>query len=105
VTWTNSGGINFTVIFANGGHAPAVVPVCAQCKSQTLDNITDDGKPICKRCAFVLGAPRWLEAVFVAVGRDRAKLLYRALASVFHPDAGGDERLMRALNAAKERFT
>ncbi|HEX3456630.1 MAG TPA: hypothetical protein VHR97_01630 [Candidatus Baltobacteraceae bacterium] len=108
MTWANGdslGSQNFTFTVVGGAYIPQAIPACAQCKTQTLDNIENEGKPICKRCAFILGAPRWLEAMFVAVGRDRAKVLYRALATVFHPDSGGDERLMKALNAAKERFS
>jgi len=107
VNFTNGNGFgqtNVTIVFQGTTYVPQAIPVCAQCRTQTLDNIENEGKPICKRCAFILGAPRWLEAAFTAVGRDRARLLYRALASVFHPDSGGDERLMKALNSAKERF-
>jgi hypothetical protein len=100
--FTDSFGNFFTVVY---GWEAQPMPRCGECNETTLDNITNEGKPICKRCAFILGAPKWLDAMFIAIGRQRAKTLYRALAPVFHPDAGGDERLMKALNAAKERFT
>jgi hypothetical protein len=97
-----------TLTFTNLGHHQRVVPICSHCGQQTMDNLINDHdhKPCCKRCALIKGAPKWLEAMFIAIGdKAQRQKLYRALATVFHPDVGGDERLMKALNAAKERFT
>jgi hypothetical protein len=107
--WSQNATASATFSNANwfivlGGNVDAPTPRCAQCNVETRDNIEKGNKPICRRCAFVMGAPKWLEAAFVAVGREQAGNLYRHLAAVFHPDTGGDERLMKALNAAKERF-
>lgn len=43
-----------------------------------------------------------IEAIFAATNPDLRKRLYRALAAVWHPDAGGDAALMVALNAVSE---
>jgi hypothetical protein len=100
---------SYTIFFVNGtAHATTAIPICSHCGAQTLDALVndDDAKPCCKRCALIKGAPKWLEAAFIAVGdKAQRQKLYRALSQVFHPDVGGDERLMKALNAAKERFT
>jgi hypothetical protein len=40
--------------------------------------------------------------IFAAVPSDRRPDLYKALARVFHPDAGGDHVLMQQLNDHKE---
>jgi len=45
-----------------------------------------------------------LEAIFAATRPDMRKKLYRALAAVWHPDAGGDAALMTALNAINEKL-
>lgn len=86
---------------------PPPAPRCSHCGRETLDRLVndDDRKPCCRRCVLVRGAPKWLRAAFLALANPPAQQrLYRALASVFHPDVGGDERLMQALNAAKEEF-
>jgi hypothetical protein len=46
----------------------------------------------------------WAEALFAAVGPDRADAVHRALTRVLHPDvASGDALLMRQLNVARDR--
>ncbi len=95
---TNGASMHFVLL-------PQDIPQCGQCGENTLEQLYHDGKACCKRCAYVLGAPRWLDAAFSAVKPEKRAALYRQLSAVFHPDTGGDERLMKALNAAKERFT
>lgn len=45
----------------------------------------------------------WVRDAFTAAG-DRAPKLYRALASVFHPDAGGEHALMVRINEAYDKW-
>ncbi len=70
-----------------------------------------DGRLLCSPCfetaqreAAIEQATAWLTAAFRAAGdAERRKRLYRALATIFHPDVGGDVRIMQALNAFQER--
>lgn len=70
-----------------------------------------DGRLFCALCfeaaqreAPIEQATAWLAMAFRAAGGpERRKRLYRALAAIFHPDVGGDVRLMQALNAFQER--
>jgi hypothetical protein len=52
-----------------------------------------------------LGDYTWIAAAFASVPRERRKALYRALSMALHPDQGGDDAGMIALNAAYERAT
>jgi hypothetical protein len=52
----------------------------------------------------IAGADHWLMGAFHAVPDEARGKLYRALATAFHPDVGGDPALMVALNAARERY-
>ena len=69
-----------------------------------------DGRLFCALCfeaaqreAAIAQATAWLTAAFRAAGdAERRKRLYRALATIFHPDVGGDVRIMQALNAFQE---
>lgn len=49
------------------------------------------------------GGPRtWADDLLTEAG-DLAPVVYKALARVLHPDAGGNTKLMQALNAANDR--
>lgn len=105
VTWTGT-----TVYFSFG--PPQFVPRCADCGRNATQRLTD-GTLLCdtdldrrNRENAITCAERWMTAAFAAcITRDQRSKLYRNLAAVFHPDTGGDVRLMQALNAVKERFS
>jgi hypothetical protein len=78
-------------------------PRCA-CGMPSAFQHPQTGERYCDRCAHVLDAPIFLEKIFRACAPEQRGKLYRQLSIVFHPDTGGDERLMRALNAVKEQF-
>jgi len=46
----------------------------------------------------------WIDTAFRSVPPHLRASLYRNLSRTLHPDAGGDEQAMQALNAAKERY-
>src|ERR1700685_4342644 len=105
--WTNTGGATGSVIFIT--NVPS--PQCNVCGAHPTMRSHPDNKLWCavhfeieNRRVAILQASKWLEAAFVATSKDRRKKLFRALSSVFHPDAGGDQALMIALNAVHERF-
>jgi hypothetical protein len=106
-TSTATGAI-YTIILDN---QPKVQPQCGKCTTATATIRTKNGALWCRAChdealrqAEIAHAPAWLEAAFRATRADRRKRLYRALSTVFHPDAGGDPMLMVALNAVHEKF-
>jgi hypothetical protein len=65
--------------------------------------VTVDGKP--------WTSPSWprsmngsaVDAFYAALPATLREAVYKALVRVLHPDAGGDTRLMRELNASRER--
>ena len=84
-------------------------PTC-QCGAPPTKQ-TPQGALLCAKCAeeyerraAIAQAPNWLTLAFRACAPDQRQKLYRQLATVFHPDSGGSEELMKALNAVKERF-
>lgn len=96
---SSSGGVTVTVMGVQIDAQP-------RCSCGELARFADrEGRYQCGRCAAIAKAEMWLEASFLACRNagERSRL-YRALSTIYHPDAGGDERLMKALNAVKERF-
>jgi hypothetical protein len=95
------------------GPAP-LPPTCCRCSSPPVAQTHPDSRLWCgvhfveiKREIDALaksGIQASVEAIFAATRQDRRKRLYRALAAVWHPDAGGDAALMVALNAASEKI-
>lgn len=90
--------------------APPPPPACHGCSVAAAVR-TPDGLLWCHGCLeqenrrnAIANAQEWLVAMFCAVQADQRRALYRSLAAVFHPDAGGDPALMVALNAAREKF-
>ena len=92
--------------------APA--PTCSKCASHG-PNLRRTNHPqfpmLCASCFqmvvrenAIVHAQTWIEQAFLAVGVDGRKKLHRALSQAFHPDQGGDEKLMIALNAVRERY-
>jgi hypothetical protein len=49
-------------------------------------------------------AEMWMTALFFAVSKENRPRAYKQLAALFHPDQGGDERLMIALNNVRARL-
>ena len=48
---------------------------------------------------------QWADALYAAVGPQRADQVHRALTKVLHPDAAtGDNQLMQQLNVARDRM-
>jgi hypothetical protein len=114
MSWTFSTGQPGFVLIG-GTYGEALIPMC-ECGKAPIAHRVDftSGQPskmLCVACtdiavreAAVANAPAWLEAAFKAVAPDQRSRLYRQLAVAFHPDTGGDARLMTALNAVRERF-
>jgi hypothetical protein len=99
--------LNGMIVFGT----PQAPPSCTHCRTAPATKQLQDGVLICDPCLEVLNrklaiqqAPAWLNAAFRACTREQRSKLYRQLSIVFHPDAGGDEELMKALNAVKEQF-
>lgn len=95
------------IYFAGVSFGP---PLC-ECGRGVLNGQLPDGKRVCARCveeynrnAAIARAANWITAAFYACPVDQRQKLYRSLAAIFHPDTGGDERVMQVLNAVKERF-
>lgn len=95
-----TGNGNYT-LFVNFGPPPQ--PRCHKCNAVAKRH-TPDGRQWCERCVARESAPELFALLFAAVAPEQRSRLYRALATVFHPDAGGDEHLMQTLNAVKERY-
>lgn len=60
-----------------------------------------------RRLKVIRSADQWMAASFVSCStQEQRRKLYRSLASVFHPDSGGDrwesEELMKVLNKIKQ---
>lgn len=51
-----------------------------------------------------VAADDWARLLFRAVGKERAKPVYRALSMALHPDQGGDTALFAALAKAYEKW-
>jgi hypothetical protein len=111
--YTTNGGGNFYVQFSYG---PAIAPPMCECGNAPIAKQVNysDGRPaklVCAGCgdrevreSYIRLAESWLTAAFSAVQPAHRARLYKSLATTFHPDAGGDARLMTALNAVRERF-
>lgn len=103
-----SGRSNSTVTIT--GALIAAAPRCADCGCAPQIR-ANDGTLLCHSCLEVRNrliaitqAPKWLPMLFASCTSGRRSKLYRSLASLWHPDAGGDAQLMTALNAVKEQF-
>jgi hypothetical protein len=110
--WTNSSSTgNFVSIQFS---MPNSIPAC-DCGAPATHTVkgADGSKQVqvCVACgermiqdSAIARSAAWLDAAFTAVGRAQYARLYKQLAVAFHPDQGGDGRLMMALNAAREKF-
>jgi hypothetical protein len=80
------------------------VPLLAQTFETAGFLVAVDGVPWAERStpkAETFASP--LVALFGVLPSHMRKPTYRALSKVFHPDAGGDTKLMQQLNDALER--
>ena len=98
---TNTIGFGTTIHIQMG---PPPKPPCCHVCAGPPERQTPDRKLWCCRCLIVDQAPNLFELLFSAVAPEQRTRLYRALAAAFHPDVGGDERVMQFLNTFKERF-
>jgi hypothetical protein len=82
---------------------PAPPPPRCAC-GQIAEHRTEKNELLCRRCVIIVSAHLWLEAAFTACSTtEQRQKLYRQLAAIYHPDvAGGDDRVMRALNGVKD---
>ena len=78
-------------------------PRCSGC-GQSPHRKAPDGKLWCNRCFCIEAAEEVFTLLLSATDPAARSRVYRALSTAFHPDAGGDERLMVALNLVYERF-
>ncbi len=113
MAWANGTGswstsANVTIQFGFGYAPPP--PTCHKCANASEVH-TADGRLWCKPCVeaenlrlVIAQAENWLGAIFVAVKRENHARAYKALAALFHPDQGGDERVMIALNRVRDQF-
>lgn len=51
-----------------------------------------------------VGSTDWVKELFATVPKAHVQRVYRALASAFHPDVGGDAETMKRINAAYGRI-
>lgn len=98
--YTSTGAYNFNVSVTFGPPPP---PSCGECRAPAQRR-TPDGRLWCTRCIALENASEVFELLFAAAPVSQRARLYRSLAAVFHPDIGGDERIMQVLNAVKERY-
>jgi len=105
--YTSTGGTTSSVGFGTTVHirmGPPPKPPCCHICAGPPERITPDHRYWCCRCLVIDQANALFPLLFDAVAPDQRPKLYRALAAVFHPDVGGDERVMQFLNTFKERF-
>jgi hypothetical protein len=112
VYWGNTGGIgqNVTITFMQQ-QVPATAPVCNACNAIATKRAHADGRFWCDSCfdehnrrVIISQAEQRITASFMAVPVGSRARLFKALASVFHPDTGADAALMIALNRVRDRF-
>ena len=108
---------------------PGFVFICCVSCGKSLDQVPIEfmavyPQPRCGRCPLVVSPPRperrgggtaqgsrknnagdWADALFEAVGPERADVIRRALTRILHPDVmSGSEQLQRELNDAHSRY-
>ncbi len=108
--WFGDAG-NVTIQFVGFAQQPLPPPpTCNRCDAPHAFR-TADGVLWCKahldeeqRWRCIESAEEWMTAAFYAVTIENRSRVYKQLAALFHPDQGGDERLMIALNRVRDRF-
>lgn len=105
MSWTGWGATNTggTIYITYAQQQQRAVPACNVCGKAADRQTMPDKRLWCNRC-LLARSREYFETLFGAVAPDQRARLYRALASVFHPDVGGDERIMRLLNDLKEQI-
>jgi hypothetical protein len=99
-------------VFIHFGQSAPPPPACGKCGQPATRQTHPDGRLWCEPCFEPIkreidarkngGIQASVAAIFEATKPEHRKKLYRALAAVWHPDAGGDAALMVALNAVSD---
>lgn len=102
MAWSGAAGGSFNFVLYYD--APPPTPRCHACSGPAQRQTAPDRKLWCARCLAADQAATIFEILFQAATTEQRARLYRSLSAVYHPDVGGDVRIMQALNAVKDRF-